>query len=168
MRHAVIWFAAVVVLTAAISSRAVENRIGAGVHYWKTIDELKDEFEDLDDSGLAWMIVYQYKPVRLLAAELDVEIFPEGFAGSTDVAYAPQVYLVVGAAVYAAAGAGIVYTDELGDPFYALRAGLDLEVLPSIFLDINANYQVAEWRALRDVKENVGSYTLGAAAKLEF
>ena len=52
---------------------------------------------------------------------------------------------------------------------FLLRAGVDLEILPSIFLDLNANYRFETWdfeRAAEEIDTDV--VTAGAIVRLEF
>ena len=63
----------------------------------------------------------------------------------------------------------MIYNDELkgsnwSDPFYALRVGLDIEVLPAIHLDINANYLFDAFDEIDGADED--SITLGAIARI--
>lgn len=147
-----------------------EFRLGVGVNYWTVIDDLDEE--DFDDDGLSWLITSQYRAASMLKLELDLEIFPDDFMGIDGTAYAPQAYLVLGSTIYAAAGAGIYYADGdfADDPFFAFRAGLDLEILPQIYLDLNVNYRFADTSDLSDDNTDIDgdTLTLGAAARFEF
>jgi hypothetical protein len=164
---------AVLAAGVAISAMADgSHSLGFGLHYWRTIDELDVAHGDLDESGVAWVASYRYAPATLIQIEADLEVFPEGFGGADETAYAPQVYLMVGSAIYAALGVGVVYspdfTDDFSDPFYQLRAGLDLELLPKIHVDVNANYQFFDWD-LDTFDDNIDtdSVTLGASVRIE-
>lgn len=155
-------------LTLTVAARADDNsRIGVGAHYWVTLDDL--DFNGMDDDGLSWVTSYQHWP-SLFGLELDVEWFEKGFAGSGDDVYQPQAYLLVGKGIYAAAGIGGYYSDdEWGDkPFYAFRAGLNFEVLPSVYLDINANYRFEDWSNLNTSDIDSDTITLGAVARIGF
>ncbi|MCA1808291.1 MAG: hypothetical protein ABR497_05300 [Kiritimatiellia bacterium] len=148
------------------------HRLGGGAHYWRTIDRIKDDDYKLDDNGVAWLVSYQFAPAALVKFEADVEIFPSGFGGYDKTTFAPQAYLVVGSGLYVAGGIGINYADGkfADDPFYAIRAGLDLEVLPSLHLDINANYRFIDWQNIKELDKhiNTDTITLGAALRLAF
>jgi len=78
---------------------------------------------------------------------------------------------VLGSALYAALGVGTYYTDGdfAKDPFFNVRAGLDLCLLPSIYLDINANYRFENWDDIKTLDEDISSdtITIGAAVRLE-
>ncbi len=142
------------------------HRLGVGANYWKALDSI--DVETIDDNGFSYYATYQYRP-GLLGLELDAEILPDRFGED---AYAPAAYLVVGKALYAAAGVGLVRQDGkwADDPFYALKAGLDLEVLPHLYLDLSASYRVDSEVDLEDAVDAIDTDTvfLGAAVRLGF
>ncbi|MGB5983966.1 MAG: hypothetical protein WBG37_01580 [Desulfobacterales bacterium] len=100
-----------------------------------------------------------------------MEIFDKGYAGADESVWSPQAYFLIGKGLYGGVGVGINYSDGdfANDPFYALRAGIDLEILPSIFLDINANYRFEKWDFDR-IEEDIATdtLTLGAILRYEF
>ena len=61
----------------------------------------------------------------------------------------------------------MVFADN---PFYVLRAGLNLELLPTLYIDINGNYRVESFDKIKDAEDDIDTdvITLGAAARLEF
>jgi hypothetical protein len=146
------------------------GRIGAGVHYWKTLDDI--DLGDIDESGVSWVITYQYGAPSLLKFQADLEIFPKKFAGFQENALAPEALIILGKSIYAGAGIGTYYSDgEFADsPFYLLRAGLDLEIVPMLFLDVNANYRFEHWNNIGQTLEDIDTdvITLGAALRLAF
>lgn len=144
------------------------NRLGVGVNYWKMLDDVDDD--RFDENGLSWLVTYQHELAALLKLEVDLEVFPDDFLGMNDTAYAPEAYLVLGSAIYAAVGVGILYADGdfADDPFYALRAGLDLEILSDIYLDLNVNYRFAEWTNADDMADDIDGDTLTLGAALRF
>jgi hypothetical protein len=147
---------------------AGDHRIGLGGHYWKTIDDI--DISDIDDDGIAMVVSYQYKPT-LIGLQLDLEIADEQLTGQDETVYSPQVFLIVGGLVYAGLGVGTHYADGefADDAFYALKAGLDFELLPRIHLDINANYRFENWD--RDEVEgdiDTDTVTLGLVGRIEF
>ena len=141
------------------------HRIGGGVNYWVALDDLDSDF---DEEGLSYLATYQYRPT-LVGFQADVEFLPDLFGED---AIAPAAYLLVGSAIYAAAGAGILNVDgEWADePFFALKAGLDLELLPSIYLDISASYRFNYGIDLDDAVDEIDTDTvfLGAGLRLGF
>ena len=165
------WLAWAVAFLAPVPAAALEQRFGLGLHYWKTVDELADHpLGSFDVDGIAWVASYQLAPVRLLKLQLDLEFFPQGFLGSGEEAWAPQGYLVLGRSLYAAAGAGWVYSHgiegDLSDVFYAVRIGTDLPAGSRFRLDLNANYRFTEWSQLGQVDTDL--VTLGAVLRLAF
>ena len=142
------------------------HRIGGGANYWVFLDDI--EVEDIDEDGFSYLVSYQFRPT-LIGLQADVEFLPDMFGED---AIAPAGYLVVGQAIYAAAGAGILNVDGewADDPFLALKAGLDLEALPGIFLDISASYRFNSKMDLEDAVDEIDTDTvfLGAAVRLGF
>lgn len=145
---------------------AADHRIGFGIHHWQTVDDLADEgFEDLDDEGTSGIVSYQYMPEGIFSLELDLEYFADGFAGSTEEAFSPQVYLLVGHGLYAGAGVGVTHSDgETSDMFYAARLGFDISILPRLSVDVNANYRFDDWDLVDEVETD--TVTLGALIRL--
>jgi hypothetical protein len=168
---AVLGCLAVFLLVAAPRPAVAEARLGGGVNYWRTIDDLEDEgFDDVDESGLSYLLTYQYVPGGLLRFEVDLEYFDEGFGGATSGALSPQAYLLLGSGFYAGLGIGVTYSDdfedEFSDPFYAAKLGVDLELLPNFHLDIHANYRFDAWRELEEA--DTDTVFLGAAVRFGF
>ncbi|MFL6199950.1 MAG: hypothetical protein ACJ76J_12280 [Thermoanaerobaculia bacterium] len=145
---------------------AADHRIGFGVHHWQTVDDLADEgFEGIDDKGTSGIVSYQYMPEGIFSLELDLEYFADGFAGSTEAAYSPQAYLLVGHGLYAGAGVGVTHSDgETSDMFYAAKLGFDIAIIPRLSLDVNANYRFDDWDLIDDVETD--TVTLGALVRL--
>lgn len=153
----------------SVWAEAGSHRIGVGAHYWVTLDDLN--VDEVDEDGFSWVASYQYRP-SLVGVGLDVEWKEKGFAGSAKDVFEPQAYLIVGQGLYAAAGIGGYYSDGefAKDPFYLFRAGFDLEVLPSIHLDLHAIYRFETWDDLRadDTDVDSDTVTLGAAVRIAF
>ena len=153
-------------LWGAEQARAEESgsRFGGGVNYWTTIDDI--DVDNIDENGLSYYVSYQYRG-DLLGLEADVELMPDSYG---DDVLAPQAYLLVGGDIYAAAGVGVMYIDDefADDPFYALRAGLDLELLPHINLDVYATYRFNPDVEIGDAVDAIDTDTLflGAAVRL--
>ena len=162
----------VVLLSVSLAPVTAETHyeVGVGAHYWRTLHDL--DLDGVEEDGVAWYASLQIVPAALLRFEFDLEMLPEKFAGGRDNVVAPAAYVVVGTGIYGALGIGGYYSDGSfeDDPFYAVRAGLVIELLPSLHIDINANYRVNEWEAVRQIDENLDTdtITLGAAARLQF
>ena len=162
------WVAALALVS---TPAAAEFRLGGGVNYWRTLDDLEDEgFDDIDESGLSYVLSYQYVPGGLLRLEIDVEYFDEGFGGAASEAISPQGYLLVGSGFYAGLGVGVTYSDdfedEVSDPFYGAKLGVDFELLPNFHLDVYANYRFDAWSELEEV--DTDTVFLGAVVRLGF
>jgi hypothetical protein len=140
------------------------HRLGVGVNYWKTIDNI--DLGDVDEDGLSYLASYQYAPLGLFKFEADLEYFPD-LGGGSEAVWAPEAFVIVGGTIYAGAGIGIYYSDgDWGDePFYMLRAGLDFPILPFLFLDINANYRFNDWGSLSGSDLDTDTIRLGAAVR---
>lgn len=152
----------------AMPAAAQESRLGGGINYWRVIDDVD---EDFDEDGISWLVSYQYCPSEMFRLEADLEIFPDGVLGRGDTDYAPQAFAILGSWIYAAVGAGIYYfgdpiKDWADDPFYVLRAGLDLEILPdALHLDIYGRYQFTDWG---DIDVDTDTAILGGCVRFEF
>ena len=142
-----------------------QHRIGAGANYWMVIDDL--DVDDIDDAGFAYFVSYQYRMTGPFALDLTLERVPDRFGQS---AYAPQASLLLGGPLYVALGIGGIYTDGSfgNEPFYMLRAGVDLPLLFWLRLDIAAQYRFNDFADLRDDDRKIGTDTvfLGAALRL--
>jgi len=152
-------------LSCAIPALA-EHRIGGGVNYWVALDDI--HVDDIDENGLSYLVSYQYY-LTLIGLQADVEFLPDLFGED---AIAPAVYLTVGSGIYGAAGVGIINQDGefADDPFFALKAGLNLEVLPKIFLDISGSYRFNSTIKVEDAVDDIDTDTifLGAAIRMGF
>lgn len=171
MRRAGLWVLVAMVFAVGVAVQpavAQSQRIGFGAHYWVTVDDV--EVDNIDEDGLSYLVSYQFGADTMTKFELGLEVFPDGFAGTTETTYAPQAFLLFGSALYGGVGVGINYADGdfADDPFYALRAGLDLELAPSLFLDINGNYQFLEWDSKAFDNIDTDTVTLGASLRIGF
>lgn len=156
------------IITAAAPAFSNDNphRIGVGANYWTAIDDI--DTDNLDDNGLSYYVSYQYWP-SLIGVEAAYEWLPDHIG---DDAMAPQAYIILGSGIYAAAGIGALYIDGefLDDPFYAFKAGLNLELLPSLYVDISACYRFSERSDLKNDETDIDTDTvfLGGAVRLAF
>ena len=139
------------------------HRLGGGAYYYVALDDLDS---DIDDDGFSYVLSYQYRP-GLLGLQLDAELLPDRFGED---AYAPAAYVILGNALYAAIGIGIVNVDGdwADDPFLAFKAGVDLELLPQLYLDISASYRFDSETALEDAVDDVDTDTVFLGAALRF
>ncbi len=144
--------------------QAGEHRIGGGVNYWTTVDDI--DHDDIDEDGFSYLISYQHW-WNILGLEVDVELLPDRFG---ETAFAPQAYVLFGSTIYGGVGIGIVnYDGDFADePFYALRAGLNLELLPSVFVDISANYRFNDTADLDNKETDIDTDTIFLGAAVRF
>ena len=139
------------------------HRLGFGVNYWKTIDDIDEEF---DNNGFSYIAGYQFAPVPFFKLEADLEFLPD-LPGSSDQAWAPELFVTVGRLIYAGAGIGIYNSggDWAEEPFYMLRAGLDFPIAPRLFFDINVNYRFNDWGTLEWSDLDTDTVRLGAMVR---
>ncbi len=144
---------------------ADEHRLGGGVNYWVAVEDV--DFDDIDDNGLSYTVSYQYWP-SLIGLEVDFEILPDKYG---ETAFAPEAFILLGRAIYAGAGVGIEFRDSefAEEPFFTLRAGLNLELLPTIWWDIYGLYRFNDTAELDDWRENIDTDTvfLGTMIRIE-
>lgn len=156
------------------TAMAGEHRLGVGAHFWRTVDDfaddiLNDPFDDIEEDGFAWIVSYQYVPKGLFRIELDVEYYDGGFGGSPDASYSPIGFLLFGGNIYAGVGVGFTVSsgleDDVSDPFYAARVGWEIDLLPGISVDLNANYRADTFANLDRASSD--TVTLGAIVRLD-
>ncbi len=154
------------VFTMAFQAHAEESRIGIGANYWLTIDDI--DTDNIDENGLSFYASYQYW-MGLIGIEADIEVLPDKFGED---AFAPQIFILAGSGVYAGAGIGIEYRDGsfAEEPFFALKAGINLELLPSIYLDIYGTYRFNDTADLDATLDDIDTDTvfLGTAVRMSF
>ncbi len=150
----------------ANNSLAGEHRIGGGANYWVALEDIEIGDGDFDDDGLSFYGSYQYWS-SLLGLEIDLEFLPDRFG---ETAIAPQAYLLIGRAIYAGVGIGLIYSySEFSDePFFALRAGLNLELLPGIYADIYGNYRFNDTATFNNDDTDIDTDTVFLGAALRF
>ncbi len=141
---------------------AGEHRIGGGATYWVALEDIES---DVDDDGFSYLLSYQHW-WNFLGVEIDMEILPDRFG---ETASAPEAYILLGSTLYGGVGMGLVRSDGsfADDPFYAFRVGLNLELLPRVFVDISANYRFNDSAQLEgdDTNIDTDSVFLGTAIR---
>ncbi|MDK9706692.1 MAG: hypothetical protein OEL83_06535 [Desulforhopalus sp.] len=161
-----ILFLLFVTTAAGNCSAAGDVRIGGGANYWVALEDIEFGDKKYDKNGVAYLASYQYWQ-GLLGLELDLEFLPDRFGES---ALAPEAYILLGRAVYCGLGVGIMYSDEefAEKPFFALRAGLNLEILPSLYADFYGNYRFNDSAELEGKDTNIDTDTvfLGMALRI--
>jgi len=156
-------------LASAPAALAGAHRLGLGANYWKTIDDINsnDLTGHIDENGLSWLASYQYAPAGIFTFEADVEYYPS-LGGEPKPFVSPEAFVLVGGTLYAGAGVGIYYHDGAfsNGPFYMLRAGIDITILPFLSLDISANYRFNDWDTFTTQDLGTDTIRLGAAVRL--
>ena len=162
-RHVAV--AALAVITSLVLTvPAAAGSLGAGVHYLKTVGDIKDS-AGWDKNALGFIGSYQHG-AGLLKLEGDVE-WVNDYGGSDHSMIEPQAYALVGNHLYGGAGIGIGYIDDgwQDAPFYALRAGYALG-LTSLTLDGFASYRFQNANALQGLtSEDLDTVTFGLIAR---
>lgn len=170
-RKLLMMFVALGIGLVASPAFAGEHRFGAGVHYWKNIEEISNDLPDVqvDEDGLTGVLSYQYV-AGLMRFELAAEYFEAGFQGAQDWAVAPQAYVLIGRGIYGGVGVAVTYGDfsgsDFSDPYFIAKVGFDMLLLPKIHLDVNADYRFARWEELDNY--DTETITLGATVRFSF
>ena len=137
---ATFWGLGLALFLAAAPAAAIENRLGLGVHVWRSAGELWDHPTNGGEHDLTALLSYQLVLWRPLKLQLDVEYFDNGFGGAGLVALFPQGLIVVGDRLYVAVGAGWIYPRDLegnlSNVVYLARLGIDLPVRSRLHLDL--------------------------------
>jgi hypothetical protein len=166
MRRYIIWLAAfLALLCAADASRAQSGlRLGGGIHYLKTVGEIKDTPE-FDDDAFNFVGSAQFG-TGLFKFEAELEWVPD-YGGSDKSLLMPQAFALVGGLIYGGAGigTGVIDGEWFDKPFYVLRAGVDFPLGP-VGIDINANYRFIDSSVFESVdNEDFDSITFGAIVR---
>ena len=162
-RHAAVAAFAVVLATLVLTVPAFAG-LGAGVHYLKTVGDIKDD-PNWDKNAFGLIGSYQHG-AGLLKLEGDVE-WVNNYGGTDHSMIEPQAYALIGSHLYGGAGIGIGYIDNgwQDAPFYALRAGYVLG-LSSLALDGFASYRFQKVDALQGLtSDDLDTVTFGLIAR---
>ena len=146
---------------------AAEHRLGLGLHYWKSLDDLARNFPGVEDSGVSWLGSYIFDVEGPLKFGVDLEYFKDGYGGSTSSAWGPQVLALVGGSLYGGVGIGMVLSSSFdgnkSDPFFLARFGWDFPIFPHLTLDLNLNYQADAFNQLDEF--DADTLTLGVIVR---
>lgn len=152
----------------ATAARAGDHSFGLGAQFWKTVDDLVDDgFDEIEEDGFAYIGSYRYEPRGLFFLGIDLEVYPDGYGGSTDSAVSPIGFVGIGKDWYAAAGVGATFSsdfdDNVSDPFFVGRVGKIFDILPGLGIDLNANYRAGAFDELENA--DTDAITLGATVR---
>ncbi|HXV14452.1 MAG TPA: hypothetical protein VEC56_09625 [Candidatus Krumholzibacteria bacterium] len=151
---------AAVLLSGWLGAANAESSIGGGVHYLRNLGDIQTY--GYEENSFSLMASYQFAG-PLLKFEADLE-YVFDFAGTGEAMWEPQAYALVGGMIYGGAGIGIGYLDGdwQNDPFYALRAGVNLP-LGGFNLDMFASYRFQSDEELENLTgDDLDSMTFGA------
>ena len=137
-------FLAILLIVAATSTTAtIANAgLGVGLHYLRNLGAHRRRREPGSEQGFVWSDrIVQEQVGGLLSFEAQVEYIFD-YAGTGEDMWIPSGWLLAGKFIYGGAGIGIGHTDGewQSDPFYALRAGVNLP-LGGLSLDAYGTYQ---------------------------
>ena len=158
-----ILIAASVIVFCVGTAHAAGRSFGAGIHYLRTLGDIsEDDAISLkqDSFSLLGSMQNGLGPITL---DTEVEYIFD-YIGTGNEMWQPSLWALLGKMIYGGAGIGIGYTD--GDwqknPFYALRAGVQLP-LGGLALDGYASYRLQKNQELNDLTgEDLDSITFAA------
>lgn len=150
------------VATAGVGSSSAGVSVGGGIHYLRNLGNIEESGIDLDKNSIGILGSVMAK-AAFLRLEGQAEYIGD-YAGTDEAMWIPQGWALIGGALYAGAGIGIANFDGewQNDPFYGLRAGVNLPLGP-IGLDTYATYLFWNDDAFKDVTgEDLDSITFAA------
>ena len=142
-----------------------QHRLGGGIHYLHNLGELEDTGTanlDWSQDSFSLMGSYQYSGM-LVKVEGDVEYIFD-YVGTGEAMWEPSAWALLGSLLYGGAGIGIGYTDGdwQSNPFFALRAGVDV-ALGGMDLDVFASYRFQSDQQIENLTgEDLDSLTFAA------
>lgn len=165
MKKQILWsLLAVAMFSAAAAHTAFAgSNIGGGIHYLRNLGDIKDY--GYEENSFSLMGSFQFAG-PLLIFEADLEYIFD-YAGTDEAMWEPQAYILVGGLIYGGAGIGIGNIDGewQDDPFYALRAGVNLP-LAALNLDLWASYRFQSDEELENLTgEDLDSITFAALVR---
>ena len=143
------------------------NSIGGGLHYLHNLADIKNSSGiDWNNDSFGIIGSFQHSTAGLLKLEADVEYIFD-FAGSNKSMWIPSGWALAGHMIYGGAGIGIghINGDWQSDPFYALRAGVNIP-LTKMNLDAFGTYQFQKDDDLKKLTgEDLDSVTFAAVLR---
>ena len=159
----VLVLAVVIGLVTVCGTARAGSSIGAGIHYLRTLGDITDDGAiDLNQDSFSLLASYKTS-MGLIKLDGQVEYIFD-YLGTDEPMWVPSAWALIGSTIYGGAGIGIGHTD--GDwqtnPFYALRAGVEVP-LGGMALDTYASYQFQSGAELEDLTgEDLDSLTFAA------
>jgi hypothetical protein len=158
--HGLSILVAAALLATCLGAAPADAGLGAGVHYLRNLGDISDD-EDIDLSQDSFSLIASFKS-RAGMLNLDGQVeYIFDHIGTGNEMWQPSLWALLGQTIYGGAGVGIGYTD--GDwqrnPFYALRAGVELP-LGGLALDGYGTYRFQHNQELSDLTgEDLDSVT---------
>lgn len=164
MNSNVRWMSVLAVVLALVSfSGSAQAGLGVGLHYLRTLGDITDDGAvDLNQDSFSLLASYK-TPMGPIKLDGQVEYIFD-YLGTEEAMYVPSAWALLGNTIYGGAGIGIGYTNDewQTNPFYALRAGVELP-LGGFGLDAYASYQFQSAADLEDLTgEDLDSLTFAA------
>lgn len=159
-------FAALLFIGSSGVARA-DKSIGGGIHYLRNLGDLKASGvpQSFDQNSFSLLASGQ-TGIAMLRLEADVEYIFD-YIGTGHPMWQPEAWVLTSGLIYAGAGIGIGYTDGdwQNDPFYALRAGVNLG-LAGFGVDVFASYRFQKDDQLQSLTgDDLDSLTFAAIAR---
>ena len=154
---------AIALLVSIVGTAQAERSLGLGVHYLRNLGDITDDGAvDLNQNSasLIGSIKSDLGPLKL---DGQVEYIFD-YIGTGDEMWQPSLWLLLGGFIYGGGGMGIGYTNNewQNNPFYALRAGVNLP-LGGLALDGYGTYQFQSDSELENLTgEDLDSVTFAA------
>ncbi len=164
---AIVLFAAMAVSAVPTFAAAAGTSWGLGLHYLRNLGDIdKDESLDLSKGSFGLIGSLKKSGAGLMSFEAQVE-YVFDYAGTGHEMWIPSGWLLAGKFIYGGAGIGIGHIDGewQSDPFYALRAGVNMP-LGNMHLDMYGTYQFWNDGDLKNLTgEDLDSVTLAAVLR---
>src|ERR1043165_3566285 len=125
---------ALLAITMAMTSARIASAggvsLGGGIHYLHNVGSIDENGVDLDQNSMG-ILGSIMGSASFLKLEGQVE-YIHNYLGTDEGLWIPQAWALVGSTVYADGGIGIghFHNEWMNDPFYALRAGVNLPLGP--------------------------------------
>lgn len=158
-------FAVLIVAGTSGVARA-DHSIGGGIHYLRNLGDLKTSGGPTFDQNSFSLLASGQTSLVMLRLEADVEYIFD-YIGTGHPMWQPEAWVLTSGLIYAGAGIGIGYTDGdwQKDPFYALRAGVNLG-LAGFGVDAFASYRFQNDSAIKSLTgDDLNSITFAAIAR---
>jgi opacity protein-like surface antigen len=157
---------------------AVEHSLGIGVHYFYTLQDIKNDFNeefggDFHRDGIACNVSYRFKPNPHFGLLLELQDYPNGYYAAKS-AYSPRVLVLLGKSLYIGAGAAWNHLDWENDvdpsltqdnwsnTYYLLRAGFDWPfIVEDLKIELSTTYEFNNWSEIKDIDTDLLTFGAG-------